>query len=49
VNERRSTSGYIAVMHNAPIAWALRRQRIVTLSTAETELVAASQAAQEVE
>jgi len=48
-DERRSTSGYIATMSGVPVAWASRRQKTVTLSTAETELVAASQAAQESE
>jgi hypothetical protein len=36
-------------MHGAPVAWASRRQRIVTLSTVEAELVAGSQASQEAE
>lgn len=48
-NERRSTSGYIADMNGVSVAWASRQQKIVTLSTYEAELVAASQAAQEVE
>lgn len=48
-DERRSTSEYIAIMNGVPVAWASRRQKIVTLSTAEAELVAASQAAQEAE
>lgn len=41
-NERRFTSGYIATINGAPMAWASRRQRTVTLSTVKAELVAAS-------
>lgn len=47
-DERRSTSGYIAIINGTPVAWASRRQWIVTLSIAEAELVAASQASQEI-
>ena len=44
---RRSMRGYVMAMNGAPISWRSCRQGVVTLSSAETEYVAASAAAQE--
>lgn len=47
-DERRSTTGYVVTLFGGPVSWASRRQKLVALSTAEAELVAASQVTQEV-
>lgn len=47
-DERRSTTGYVITLFGGPVSWASRRQKLVALSTAEAELVAASQVTQEV-
>jgi len=39
----RSTTGYV-IFYNGPIAWCSKRQSIVTLSSTESELVAATEA-----
>ena len=44
---RRSTSGYVFIMAGASVTWASRRQELVTLSTTESEYVAAATAARE--
>lgn len=44
---RRSTSGYVFCMANGPVTWSSQRQKIVTLSTTESEYVAAATAARE--
>lgn len=44
---RRSTTGYAFVFDNRLITWMSQRQKMVTLSTIETEYVAASAAARE--
>ena len=46
---RRSTSGYIVMLHGAAIAWLSKRQPTVALSSAEAEYVTACFAAQEVQ
>jgi hypothetical protein len=46
--DRKSTSGYIAMLANGPISWRSKKQSIVALSTAEAEYVSLSSAAQEV-
>jgi len=46
---RRSHTGYILMMNGGPISWKSHRQDNVSLSPSESEFVAASQAAQEVE
>jgi len=47
-DNRKSISGYVSVLANAPITWSSRQQRCVARSTAEAEYVSASDAAQEV-
>ena len=42
-----SQSGYVVFMQNGPIIFCSRKQRIVALSTAEAELVAATEAAKD--
>lgn len=44
---RRSTTGYIFQLAGGPITWASQRQKLVTLSTTESEYVAASAASRE--
>ena len=42
VEDRRSTSGYVFMLSGAGVAWSSRKQPIATLSTIETEFVAAA-------
>jgi hypothetical protein len=44
---RRSTMGYVMMLGHSPVAWASRRQPILTKSATATEFVAASQATDE--
>lgn len=46
-DDRKSTSGFIALLNNAPITWYSRRQQVVALSTMEAEYVALASATQE--
>ena len=48
VDERRSTSGYVMMLANGPVAWSSKRQAITAASTAEAEYIAASVAVREV-
>lgn len=43
-DDRRSTSGYLFEVYGNLISWTTKKQGLVTLSTAEAEYVAASQA-----
>ena len=45
---RRSHSGYVLMLSGGAISWKSRRQDNVSLSTSETEYVAASQCGQDV-
>ena len=45
--DKISTSGYVALVNNAPISWFSRKQQIIALSTMESEYIALSLAAQE--
>ena len=45
---RRSTSGWLVLWHNAAITWGSKQQATIALSSCEAEIMAASQAAQEV-
>lgn len=47
-DERRSMSGNVVMLCGGPVTWMFRRQRTVSLSTAEAELIAAITAIQEV-
>ncbi|CAL5326432.1 unnamed protein product [Camellia sinensis] len=42
LEDRKSTSGYLFILGSGAIAWSSRKQPIVTLSTTETEFVAAA-------
>lgn len=48
VDTRRSTTGYVFCMSGGPVTWSSQRQKLVTLSTTESEYVAAAAAAKEV-
>eukprot|EP00961_Rhodomonas_salina_P271164 3663968-Rhodomonas_salina.1 len=47
-DSRKSVTGYVLSMYSAPISWKAKRQDCVTLSSAESEYVAASMCGQEV-
>lgn len=47
-DNRKSISGYISILANAPITWSSKQQKCVARSTAEAEYVSASEAAQEI-
>lgn len=42
IETRRSTTGYIFMFANGPVTWNSKRQKLVTLSTTESEYVAAA-------
>ena len=47
LNDRRSTSGNVFLLANGPVSWFSKKQATLSMSTAESEYVALSQAAQE--
>lgn len=47
LSDRKSTSGYIFMLSGGAISWSSKKQKCVALSTAETEYIALSGAAQE--
>lgn len=47
VETRRSTTGFVFFLSNGPITWSSARQKLITLSTTESEYVAASAATKE--
>ena len=47
VETRRSTSGFLFELAGGPVTWSSQRQKLVTLSTTESEYVAASSACKE--
>jgi len=48
VDDRRSTTGCVLLLHGCPIVWLSKKQATVALSTAEAEYMAMSAAVQEV-
>ncbi len=48
LDDRRSTSGVILVLNGGPVSWKSQRQKCISLSTTESEYVAATAAAKEV-
>jgi hypothetical protein len=46
--DRRSTTGFVVCLANAPISWKSKKQQTVALSTNEAEYIALSEAAREV-
>lgn len=48
VDTRRSTSGFVFFLSNGPVTWSSQRQKLVTLSTTESEYVALASATKEV-
>lgn len=46
-SDRRSTNGYLLLLNDSAISWASKKQTTVSLSTTESEFVAAAGAAQE--
>ncbi len=47
LDTRKSTSGYVFIYQGGAVSWASRRQRCTSLSTTESEFVAACEAAKE--
>ena len=47
IDDRISTSGYVFILSGAPISWFSGKQRTVSLSTANAEYIALSEAARE--
>lgn len=47
-DDRRSTTGNIFILNGGPVSWRSQKQKCVTLSTAESEYIAASMATKEV-
>ena len=45
---RKSTSGYVCFLQEGPLNWHVRKQNIITLSSCESEIVAACEAVKDV-
>ena len=47
VQSRRSTTGFVFILHGGPVSWASKRQTCTSLSTTESEYVAACETSKE--
>jgi hypothetical protein len=47
-HDRRSTTGFVIFLNGGPIAWGSRVQKVIALSTAESEVIAATDTCKEV-
>lgn len=47
VETRRSTTGYVFLLHGGPVAWGCKRQKCTSLSTTEPEYIAACESTRE--
>lgn len=47
LKERRSTSGYVFLLHGGPIAWSSKLQRVTALSSSEAKYMSISEAVKE--
>ena len=47
MEDRRAISGYAFIVHGGAVSWSAKRQEIVSLSTTESEYIAATYAAKE--
>src|SRR6266545_6324931 len=45
--DRRAVSGYVFLIHGGAVSWSAKRQEVVSLSTTESEYIAATSAAKE--
>src|SRR5258708_19330005 len=45
---RHSMSGCLVLLHGTPVAWSVRKQSLIAMSTAEAEYIALTSAAREV-
>lgn len=48
LDDRRSTTGVVLILNGGPVSWKSQRQSCVSLSTTESEYVAAAEAAKDV-
>jgi len=48
LEERKSTSGYVFLLHDGPIAWSSSLQRVTALSSSEAEYMSMSEALKEI-
>lgn len=47
IETRRSTTGFVFMLNNGPVAWGCKRQKFTSLSTTESEYVAACESTRE--